>query len=347
MASEFSFLMCSERSGSNLLARMLDAHPEVCSPPPAHLFRLLAEHRCRYGDLHDDTAWETLLQDTVDLLATSVVPWRTRWSVARLRREVRARSLGALLAHLHRAEARARGKHRLFVKENHLYRFLPLLQRTFPDLRLVILVRDPRDMALSWKNSPILRGDVVRAARVWAEDQRAAMTVLGCLEPGRDVLLVTYERLIAAPERELARICRFLELHFDPAMLAFHRQETTQRTARASDVWRNLARPVLADNAGKWRRGLSPEEIACIEAVCAEPMAFFGYTAATRPRESAETLIAHLLPRERHEKPGWRQVPAAERRIRRAREDVVRRMAARPWHTDRLLENVREAVPHA
>lgn len=30
----FTFLMCSERSGSNLIARMFDAHPDCCGQPP-------------------------------------------------------------------------------------------------------------------------------------------------------------------------------------------------------------------------------------------------------------------------------------------------------------------------
>ncbi len=148
-------LMCSERSGSNLITRMMGAHPDVCSPAPSHLIRILAENRCRYGDLQNDDLWQRLLNDAVNLLHTQLGNWRCTWTASALRLAVPQRSLGALVRHLFASEAQAAGCGRLFIKENHIHRYLPFLQRTFPDLQIVYLVRDPRDMALSWKNSSI------------------------------------------------------------------------------------------------------------------------------------------------------------------------------------------------
>ncbi len=331
MATEFTFLMCSERSGSNLITRMFDAHPRCCGPTPTHLVRLLAENRGRYGDLADDAEWRRLLTDTADILATKTGVWATAWTPAELAALPCERNLGALLRHVFRAEARANGKRRLFIKENHLYRYLPFLQNAFADLKIVAMVRDPRDMALSWKNSPILRGDVVRAARIWRDDQDQLVRVLGYLGQGDGIHVLSYEDLVSEPETQLARACQFMELGFDPAMVQHHRQIDTSEASVLTDDWKNIARPVMRNNFAKWRSGLSATEVAYVEKTCAESMAVFGYDLESDDPRTLEELEHVLLPGERHEKPGWADVPAAEKAVRAERVAVVRRIMATPW----------------
>lgn len=305
------FLICSERSGSNLITRMVDNHPQYCGPSPTHLIRLLVEHRLGATD------WDDLCADAAELLDTKLGEWRTQ-PTARDLRGVQPRTLPALLHHVYEAEARACGKDRLFIKENHTTRLLPFLHAAWPQARYVHLVRDPRDMALSWKRSAVHRGDVVRAARVWQQDQAEAIAVRAHR--------LTYEDLVTAPELELLRLCRFLNVRFCPAMLDFHRAPGTVADAGQTRAWENLSQPVIAANARKWREGLDNTEIALIEAVCAREMAHFGYAPeSTDPRSLAE-LEAELLPFERHEKPAYRELPAAERSRRARRELVVRRL---------------------
>lgn len=331
MPLDFTFLMCSERSGSNLITRMFDAHPDCCGPSPTHLVRILAENRGRYGDLQDDRAWGELCRDAADLLATKVGAWQREWTAAQLAAAAPRRSLAALVRTVFAAEAKAAGKGHLFIKENHLYRYLPFVQRAFPGLKVVAMVRDPRDMALSWQRSPILRGDVVRAARIWQEDQEQLIRVLGFLGPGRGIHLLRYEDLVADPAGQLAAACAFAGLPMDPAMLAFHGTAAAAAAAARTDDWKNLGRPVMAANFGKWREGLDRTEAAYVERLCGPAMAVFGYACTTDdPRPTAE-LEAALLPRERHDKPGWADVPADERRIRGERAAVLARIAARPW----------------
>jgi hypothetical protein len=61
----FDFLLCSERSGGNLITKMLDAHPEVCGPFPTQI--LGRESLKRYGYLH--ALGRVLLVRFEDLLA--------------------------------------------------------------------------------------------------------------------------------------------------------------------------------------------------------------------------------------------------------------------------------------
>jgi hypothetical protein len=316
------FLICSERSGSNLITRMVDNHPQFCGPSPTHLIRLLVEHRLAYGN------WDDLCHDAAELLATKIGEWRTQPTAAELL-EVMPRTLPALLQHIFAAEARACGKERLFIKENQTARILPFLLAAWPDARFVYLVRDPRDMALSWKRSAVHRGGVVRAARVWQQDQAEGIAAIAQLQDTHRLHWLSYEDLMVVPELELLRLCRFLNVRFCPTMLDYHQAPGTIAAAGRTAAWRNLARPVLAANTRKWQAGLDNAEIALVEAVCAQEMAFFGYQPeSTDPRNLAE-LEAELLPFERHEKPEYRDLPAAERSLRARREMLVRRIEAR------------------
>jgi len=330
MQPQVTLLMCSERSGSNLITRMMGAHPEVCSPTPTHVIRVLAENRCRYGDLQDDANWDRMLGDVVDLLQTQLGQWQKKWTASTLHNEVTDRTLVSLVRHLFFAEAEESGCNRLFIKENHIYRYFPLLQRAFPDLQIVHLVRDPRDMALSWKRSSILRGDVVRAAKIWQEDQKRGLQLVGELAGSLALHQVRYEDLVSDSKTELDNICHTIGLTSAEEMVNFHRKnESVSDSARTSD-WENLGRPVMSANFGKYRKGLNTKEIALIEAICGETMAAFGYACDINDAPSLSDLEAELVPLERDEKPGWSDVCAEEKELRRARVAVLTRIANYP-----------------
>lgn len=44
------FLMCSERSGSNLITRMMNAHPDICRPAVKHISNVLTRNVFRFFD---------------------------------------------------------------------------------------------------------------------------------------------------------------------------------------------------------------------------------------------------------------------------------------------------------
>jgi Sulfotransferase family len=331
MKTPFAFLMCSERCGSNFTARLFDAHPELCGPSPVHLLRLVGDHAGRWGDLREDRWWELFTGDVAQLLDTKVGHWRTSSSAARLR-HLSERTAGAVLRHVWLTEAHANGKRGLFLKENHLWRYLPFVFSAFPGAKIVVQVRDPRDMALSWRQRDELRGDVVRAAETWKEDQSQALAILGVLRLEGRAAVVRYEDLVDAPERELTRLCAFLGVSYAPEMLRFHEDEITRENAHATGAWENLAKPVMTGNHGKWRTGLSPDEVRFVEWTCGSQMTAFGYARTVEAAAEGEldALRASLASQERQEKPGYAKLPEDEREKRAARAAVLDELKARP-----------------
>ena len=326
----FTFLICSERSGSNLITKIFDNHPNYCGPGPTHLFRILLENRLRYGNLNQPENWQALLQDTLVLFNTKLGDWVTNWTLEQLKDRVQERSLSALLKEIYAAEAAHQNKTGIFLKENHTYRFAPFILAHFPQAQFIYLVRDPRDMALSWKLSPSLRGGVMRAAKVWAEDQAATLNLITQLEFEEKLALVRYEDLLQNHETELASLCQFLAIPFVETMLNFGHKPLTKQNAQGIADWKNLQNPLMTNNLKKYKDHLSKAEIQYIESICQVPMTLLAYPTEFGTYPSLSELEAELSPHERYEKPAYQNLPFSERQLREQRKQVLNSIQTRP-----------------
>lgn len=322
---QFSFLMCSERSGSNLLTSMINAHSRYCGPSPVHIIRHTLENIQRYGNLDDNDNWQRILGDIRELFQTKTGVWKSQWPAY----DGKAGDLAGLIRRIYENEARKNHKERLFVKENHLYKYLPFITAFFPQSKIVYLVRDPRDMALSWKKSPVLRGAVIRGADIWHMDQHQGVRIYNWLRATGSIYLLKYENLVANSERELRSLCNFLEIEFEYGMLDFSKTKLTTENARRTEVWNNLQKPVMKKNFNKYKKELSADEIAYVEAVCAEEMFMLGYPLENQGQLNADKLREKIKPLERYEKEEYYLLPESERTIRRRRERVVQKMSSR------------------
>jgi len=325
---QFNFLICSERSGSNLLTRLLNAHPSVCGPSPAHFIRHLFEFRPAYQDLSLRQNRQNLLDDTEALFRTMTGVWRSSWSDMRIT-DLNFHQMADLLRHIYETEARANDKAILFIKENHAWKMIDLLKEIAPECKFVWLVRDPRDMALSWKKSAILRGGVLRAAGVWQQDQAETLRLEPQLVAEKRLLRVTYEALVQDSLMTLQDICRFLDISdHSSSMLNSYQSVNKQIASRATD-WSNLSKPVMQNNFGKYRTGLSPDEIAYVEQKCAAEMQQLGYASETETEKDLQTLEQILQPLELYNKPAYKDVSAEEKDLRLRRKQVIDNMKRR------------------
>lgn len=328
------FLLCSERSGSNLVAKIFDAHPDVSAPGAAHLFKVMSEFANRYT-----AGSEELRAAVLDLFEAKVSHWAIdKWTSAQ-----RAALLGDLThagemaAALYAAEARNGGKAHVFTKENSSFLYLPMLLEQSTRPRFLFMTRDPRDMAVSWVNGPVMRGGVLRAAERWNKDQTGYLQAKSKLPLQTPVGMLRYEDLIVEPELQLRRVCSELELEFDPEMLRFsENSKSAQADAKRSVMWSNLDKPLLSDNSNKFLNELSDDAIAYVEAVNGPLMEVFGYESvrAGKPPfgrfETLEALRADLALQEPLDKPAYQQLAAEERERFENWSRLYATMRARP-----------------
>jgi len=273
-----TFLLCSERSGSNLIRAILDAHPEIFSPMPLHLgFKINRALHC-YGHLTDDASWSRMIRDVASGYASN--DWGFELIEQELEQNVTERSFKALYSYVYRKGLEHSGKKYVFIKENSIYEYFLFLLNAFPRARFVYQVRDPRDYLLSCKkmfHRWVLYGSQQNAIDVWRKDQLGSLRALYTLGPER-VFVQRYEDLVADPERVLGALCPFLGVTYDPVMLDFWEREESQKAAdRGPAGWKNLAKPIMSKNTKKYREGLRWTELAAVEAKLGNLMDQLGY----------------------------------------------------------------------
>ncbi len=105
------------------------------------------------------------------------------------------------------------------------------IQLYLPEARFIHLIRDGRDVALSILKQSFGPETIEAAAERWRSRVlrgRAQQPYLGFY------MEVKFEDLVLDTEGQLRRICEFIELDFDPAMLGYHEtaEERLQEKAR-------------------------------------------------------------------------------------------------------------------
>ena len=271
------FLLCSERSGSNLITRMMNAHVEVCGPSPSHIIRMMGWNLARYKDLERDDNWSVFIHDAVEILKFQFGFWKSKWDEDQLSKACQERSFKGLIDAIYGHEASLNGKTRCFIKENQMYSLSSLALSAYPDAKFVYLVRDPRDMGLSWKKTPAMPGGVEKSSEIWFREQRENLRLYNTLYHYNKVIVVTYEDLVSDAQTTLKRICDFTDLDYDDRMTEFYKESLVSKSSQRINAWQNTSRPVMTKNFGKYKTGLSDLEIRYIEAVCHREMEILGY----------------------------------------------------------------------
>jgi hypothetical protein len=181
------FLFCSVRSGSTLLRMILNSHSELYAPHELHLSQL----RVTLGNSYVADAMQELgltEQELTHLL----------WD----------RVLDAALTRS--------GKRTLVEKTPHHTFMWSRIARCWPDARFLFLLRHPAAICDSWGRARAkytrdeLLGRVEKYTRAVQEARRAL--------PGHTV---RYEDLVGDPAAEVRRVCEFLGVAFEPAMLEY------------------------------------------------------------------------------------------------------------------------------
>ena len=219
-----AFLGGHPRSGTTLLEQVLDAHPGVAA-------------------LDEPTAFLDVLQPefhkSKDLSSARVNTLR-RLYIQALLREVGSAGTGKLLLDKNPSPT-AR---------------LPLWLKVFPELRVLIALRDPRDVVLScyFQNIPLNAVNVnflsfERLAKHYADLMDIWLAVREW--EGFAWLEVRYEDTVAALEKEGHRVTEFLGLTWDEGQARFYEKSRTKQLY--SPTYQDVTRPVYSRSVARWR----------------------------------------------------------------------------------------------
>ncbi len=253
------FVVGGPRSGTTLLSAMLAAHSAFdCGPETHFLSRWARLSRRERRRILDPADWPVRATAYVTTLALGKRPIYPMYGLTR--EEVgswlgaRTPSLATMLESLTAQRAQRAGAPRWVEKTPRHLEVPELITETWPGARIVRIVRDPRDAAVSLTKVPFGTPSLLTNLSVLARMNEAAADFYR--EPGQ-ALTVRYEDLVATPDDELRRICGFVGVAYEPGMVSDRGGATG--VAAEHEWWKGDATgPLDPSRSGRWAEEMPP-----------------------------------------------------------------------------------------
>ena len=266
------FIFGCPRSGTSLLSRILNCHPRIAIPFESHLYNTFYPWLKYYGNLDKKQNRERLVKD---ILSTEVIrDWVPRPDFYQTLNAIKQYNFQGIVNAFMQTWATDQGKERWGEKTPaHLFYWREILE-AFPNLQVIHIVRDGRDVSLSWKRSRFGPKHVYPLAKKWIHYLETVDKFKSVL--AQDTFIETrYEDLVLNPTHEIQRICHFLGEEFMPEMLNFHTKHISYPTDEKNQ--KNLSQPLLKENINKWQHDITARELRIFESVAGDFLDYYGY----------------------------------------------------------------------
>lgn len=316
------FIVGCPRSGTYLLSSILNSSGRIAIPTETHFVPLFRPHLWLAGDLARPAARKRLLRAIFIFLRIWLARAEeerdysavTRHSLLAVEAECdriidSARDYASVVSGLFATYARRQGATNAGDKSaffDHLP--LELLETAMAGrARFIHVVRDGRDVCVSWRKTKVGPRTVTEAAKAWAGHIEGKQS-WGRLHPER-YLEIRYEDLLSNPRETLRAVCAFIGFEYTDALLNFH-NTAYARDISNSSTHAQLGQPLNAANQGKWRQLLSPVEIRDFESHAGRALTAAGYAPS-----SHESLAAA--------KDSWPTTRLSSQRVRLALKGIL------------------------
>lgn len=266
------FIFGCPRSGTSLLSRLIDSHPRIAIPFESHLYNTFYPWLNYYGDLRLLKNRERLVDDILD---TEVMrDWSPQLERQDVITTISRYDFHGIVEGVLRTWTQTQNKQRWGEKTPpHLFYWREILS-AFPNMQVLHIVRDGRDVALSWQKARFGPKHIYPLAQKWIQYLETVAALQAELDES-SFLEVRYEALLQEPEKTARKICSFLNEDYSSQMLSFYKTETAYPTDNNNQ--KNLSKPPLVNNIGKWRFEMSAQQLRIFEAVAGSTLEQYGY----------------------------------------------------------------------
>lgn len=290
-AVPFPIIVGCPRSGTSLLAVVLDSHPAFAMPPETAFLKHVAKLQ---GEA------EAMRRRFVDIVTADRTPI-SNWSDFGLDRQAFAERIAAITPFT--AAAGTRAFYTMYADSQHKARSgektpdnifaMREIAALLPEACFIHVIRDPRDTALSWRKTWFAPSqDFAVLGRAWRHHVDVGRAAGAALP---NYIETRYEDLVLRPQIALPPLCEFLGVDYVPAMIDSAAQGAARiarlqarmhvsgrlisRDARTS-IHANLAKPPLPDRVGVWRREMAAVDREAVEQGAAPLLEALGYAVA-------------------------------------------------------------------
>lgn len=298
MSNPYVFIVGCPRSGTTLLQRIVNAHPDIAITPESHWIPRL------YAKSWALTPEGRVKPKLIRRLACHSKFARLKMSpeeIGQLAGNGHPVSYGEFVSRIFDLYGERQGKSLVGDKTPDYVRSIETLHSLWPNARFVHVIRDGRDVALSIMDWPKFRPkpgdfaawpeDRVSTAALWWELNVRLGRQAGKSLGSKLYYEMRYESLVSRPELESAALCEFLEVPHTDAMLRFYEARA------ASDPGLEAKRAHLPVTPGlrDWRVQLPTQDNERFEAAAGGLLEELGYPRVVRrPGQQALQFAARI-----------------------------------------------------
>lgn len=291
------FIFSTERSGTNLLRAILSSHSNIASPPPSGIINTITKNRYRYFNSIVGNRIHDLISDTLKLIEAHP----SNWNMAIKEEDILARMKTMSYWEMYRSINEIYGEQNSaefwLSKEPNLFDWGYELLAHMPNSKFIYLVRDGRDVAASMLRKKLHEKHVYFVARRWRNDQVKCLQYMSDPIFSKNIIVIHYEDLIENSGSVINSLSNFIGIKFEESMLEFYKNQDIKDHSKRSIYWKNLSKPIIADNKNKYRQYLSKYQISIFESVARDILCMLGYRLENihrKPISSFEIILFHV-----------------------------------------------------
>jgi hypothetical protein len=156
--------------------------------------------------------------------------------------------------------------------------FVAPLINTYPNIKVIQLIRDPRSVLASQNKAVGGSYPVLFALRHW---RKSVAYALENMDKTDNFLLVQYEKFINDPSGEMKRICAFLGVDYEEGMVDPGRYVSKEGGQWEQNSSFGTSTKITNKFSEKWKEILNEKEIQFVEDLCEIEMLLFNYERIT------------------------------------------------------------------
>jgi hypothetical protein len=314
----YLFIVGCARSGTTLVRRIVDAHPQIAITTEMHWI----SHYVNYFKNQNRLVTPELVTELTG---------HKRFAQFEIPREEFEGLLGCaeaipyptFLRRLFDLYGKINNKPLVGNKTPAYVRSMPTFHALWPEAKFVHIIRDGRDVCLSvlnWKKAERTAGryasweeDPVTTTALWWERKVHKAREDGAALGPALYHETLYEDLVEDPERECKKLCEFLGVPYDDAMIRFAEGKTRTDLPNARQTPKKAWLPITS-GLRKWRTEMPVKDVERFEAATGNLLEELGYERTfSRPTPEAlehatrirKTFSRHVKVPAEHPPEGW------------------------------------------
>ena len=262
------FIVGTGRCGTTFLRLMLDAHPALAIPPETHFIPGMVK-QCAASSNAPDCFIERL---------TSYITFPDFHinidSLTQRIKSLKPFTVSEGFRVFYTLYAENLGKSRWGDKTPGYFAHMKHIQKLFPEVHFIHMIRDGRDVALSILNLSFGPNSIEEAARWWVMRMKRAR---GQATHVQHYMEVRYEDLVLDSESKLKQICSFIDLKWDSSMLQYYERANERLKEDEYEIHRFTTRPPQASRVQRWKQEMALFDRRLFESIAGELLKDLGY----------------------------------------------------------------------